>query len=104
MAKTIHVKTTVLSGNRIEISSPDLREGDRIAVFVVLPEAEIPRKGSILEFLDSLPEGPRTFDTWEELEEPGKHLTLCWGECIIRDLHVGSCGNGPFLHREGDAV
>ena len=64
-------ETTVLPGQRIEISSPELPEGTRVQVIIVWPPPSPSRFGSALEFLDSLPPGPRAFPTWEEYE---RHL------------------------------
>ena len=44
-------------------------EGARVEVIVVLPETPQPRRVSMLEFLESLPPGPRAFQTWEEYEQ-----------------------------------
>jgi hypothetical protein len=67
----IRVETTVLPGHRLEISDPELPEGATVEVIVVLPKQPQPRRMSMLEFLETLPPGPRAFPTWEEYE---KHL------------------------------
>ncbi len=71
MQAALRIETTVLPGKRIEISSPELPEGAKVEVIVVLPEKSQPRFRSALEFLESLPPGPRAFKTWEEYE---RHL------------------------------
>lgn len=71
MQTALRTETTVLPGHRLEINSPELPEGARVEVIVVLPETSKPRFGSALEFLESLPSGPRAFPTWEEYE---RHL------------------------------
>jgi hypothetical protein len=65
------METTILAGHRLEIIAPELPEGTRVEVIVVLPEPAKPQFGSALEFLESLPPGPRAFKTWEEYE---RHL------------------------------
>ena len=70
MSTTLHMQTTILPGHRLEISDPVLPEGAKVAVTVVVPE-ELPQFASALEFLESLPAGPRAFKTWEEYE---RHL------------------------------
>jgi hypothetical protein len=67
------METTVLPGHRLEISDPELPEGAKVEVIVVLPETPRPERVSVLEFLESLPPGPspRCFPTWEEYE---RHL------------------------------
>ncbi|HTU16871.1 MAG TPA: hypothetical protein VMG10_02315 [Gemmataceae bacterium] len=71
MQTALRLETTVLPGHRLEISAPELPEGAKVEVIVVLPETPQPRFASALEFLESLPPGPRAFPTWEEYE---KHL------------------------------
>lgn len=67
MQTTLHIETTVLPGNRIEFRAPELPEGAKVKVTVVVPEQ--PRQRiSMLEFIKDLPPGPRAFDTWEEYE------------------------------------
>ncbi len=67
MQSALRMETTVLPGHRLEISAPELPEGARVEVIVVLPEK--PRRMSMLEFVESLPPGPRAFPTWEEYEK-----------------------------------
>ena len=71
MQTALRMETTVLPGHRLEISAPELPEGAKVEVIVVLPENPQPRRVSMLEFIESLPPGPRAFPTWEEYE---KHL------------------------------
>ena len=71
MQPALRLETTVLPGHRLEVSAPELPEGVKVEVIVVLPEQPEPRRVSMLEFLESLPPGPRAFPTWEEYE---KHL------------------------------
>ena len=68
MQKTLRLETTVLSGHRLEISDPKFPEGAKVEVIVVLPDKQKSKFGSALEFLESLPPGPRAFKTWEEYE------------------------------------
>jgi hypothetical protein len=69
MHTTLRLEATILPGHRLEISDPALPEGAKVEVIVVLPEKPQPRYGSALEFLESLPPGPRAFKTWEEYEQ-----------------------------------
>jgi hypothetical protein len=71
MQTAVRVETTVLPGHRVEISSPELPEGARVEVIVALSKKTQSQFGSALEFLESLPPGPRAFKTWEEYE---RHL------------------------------
>jgi hypothetical protein len=69
MQNALRMETTVLPGNRVEVSAPELPEGAKVEVIVVLPERHTPKFRSAYEFIQSLPPGPRAFDTWEEYEE-----------------------------------
>ena len=71
MLTALRTETTILPGHRLEISDPQLPEGATVEVIVVLPEQPKPQFGSALEFLESLPPGPRAFPTWDEYE---RHL------------------------------
>jgi len=71
MQTTLRLETTVLPGHRLEISDPELPDGATVEVIVALPTKVEPPRISMLEFLESLPAGPRAFPTWEEYE---RHL------------------------------
>ena len=66
MQSALRLETTVLPGHRLEASAPELPEGVKVEVIVVLPEKPEPRRISMLECVESLPPGPRAFPTWEE--------------------------------------
>jgi hypothetical protein len=78
MQTALRTETTVLPGHRLEISAPELPEGARVEVIVVLPDKPEPRFGSALEFLESLPPGPRAFKTWEEYEQHLREERNSW--------------------------
>ncbi len=70
MQTALRMETTVLPGNRVEVSAPELPEGAKVEVIVFLPQQAAPwRRMSMLEFVKTLPPGPRAFDTWEEYEQ-----------------------------------
>ena len=71
MKTEFRMETTVLPGHRLEISDPHLPDGAKVDVLVVVREPSQSLFGSAVEFLESLPAGPRAFKTWEEYE---KHL------------------------------
>jgi hypothetical protein len=71
MQPALRMETTILPGHRLEISAPELPEGTKVEVIVILPEKAAPPRRSMLEFLESLPPGPRAFKTWDEYE---RHL------------------------------
>ncbi len=69
MQSALHITTKVLPGNKIEIIAPGLAEGTAVEVFLVLSEPLEHGGRSVLEFLDSLPAGPRSSKTWTEIEQ-----------------------------------
>ena len=71
MQTALRMETTILPGHRLEISAPELPEGAKVEVIVVLPEQSKPATVSMLDLVESLPPGPRAFPTWEEYE---RHL------------------------------
>jgi hypothetical protein len=66
MQTALRLETTILPGHRLEISDPELPEGAKVEVIVVLPEKPAPARRSMLEFLKTLPPGPLLFQTPEE--------------------------------------
>jgi hypothetical protein len=66
MQSALRLEATVLPGHRLEISAPELPEGAKVEVIVVLPAAPAPRRQSMLEFLATLPPGPLLFKTPQE--------------------------------------
>ena len=78
MQTALRLETPVLPGHRLEISVPELPEGAKVEVIVVLPEKPQPRFASALEFLESLPPGPRAFKTWKEYEQHLREERNSW--------------------------
>ena len=74
----LHVTTRVLPGNKIEITAPELVEGQAVEVFLVLPRAAGAPRRSLLEFIESLPPGPRSAPTWEEFERQFQEERDSW--------------------------
>ena len=78
MQTALRLETTVLPGHRLEVSVPELPEGVKVEVIVVLPGKPEPHFASALEFLESLPPGPRAFKTWEEYEQHLREERESW--------------------------
>lgn len=78
MQPALRTQTTVLPGNRIEVTAPQLPEGSRVEVIVVLAEQTKLRRPSMLEFLETMPPGPRAFRTWEEYEQHLREEKDAW--------------------------
>jgi len=74
----LQLTAKVLPGNRIVISSPELREGQDVDVILLLPERQESPRESIVQFLDSLPPGPRSYATWEEFEQAFQEERNSW--------------------------
>ena len=68
MQSTLRITTTVQPGNRIEITSPQLVEGEAIEVILKLPEKSSSESKSALDIISSL-QGHRIFNSPEEVDE-----------------------------------
>jgi hypothetical protein len=71
-------QTTVLPGHRLELYTPELPEGDTVEVIVLLPVKPAPPRRSVLDFLDALPPGPRSYPTWQEVEQHFQEERDAW--------------------------
>jgi hypothetical protein len=71
MQAALRLETTVLPGHRLEVRAPELPDGAKVEVIVVLPAQPSTRRMSMVEFLQTLPSGPspRCFPTWDEYEQ-----------------------------------
>jgi hypothetical protein len=78
MQTTLRMETTILPGHRLEISSPEFPEGATVEVTVVVREEPKPQRISMLEFLESLPPGPRSYPTWDEFEKAFQEERNSW--------------------------
>ncbi|MBM3495953.1 MAG: hypothetical protein FJX72_16760 [Armatimonadetes bacterium] len=85
MVTTLSINTKVLPGHRIEVTNPALPEGRSVTLTVhIAPGAEsgsdakAPRRGVLLEFIESLPPGPRSAATWEEVERAFQEERNAW--------------------------
>ena len=78
MQTALRLETMVLPGHRLEVTAPELPEGARVEVIVVLPGRPEPQFGSALEFLEALPPGPRAFKTWEEYDHHLREERNSW--------------------------
>ena len=64
--------STTITGvvtNGVVVPNSPLPEGAKVQIIVVAAEEPARQFGSALEFLESLPPGPRAFKTWEECEQ-----------------------------------
>ena len=74
----LHIMARVQSGNKIEITAPDLQEGQDVDVFLIPRPVEPPPRRSVIEFLDSLPPGPRSAPTWNDIERQFQEERDAW--------------------------
>jgi hypothetical protein len=68
MQSAVHIKTTVLPGHKIEIAIPELREGDPVEVFLVLPPMPVIAPRPALEIIEAL-EGHRLLETPRQVDQ-----------------------------------
>jgi len=70
MQNTLRVQTTVEKGGKIELSAPQLHEGETVEVIILLPHTAMPveRQYSALDILDNT-SGHRIFQTAEDVEQ-----------------------------------
>ena len=75
MAKTLHIKATVLSGGRVEFTSPELEAGQTVDV-IVTPSSPPPRRSAV----DILAEAPGhlVFKTAEDVAAYMKEEKASW--------------------------
>ena len=78
--QSIRTVTRVQSGHRVELIVPELAEGDLVNVIVEPCNSQPECHESILSFLDSLPEGPRAFATWEQYEQHLRQERDSWDQ------------------------
>ena len=76
MQAAIKLNTRILPGKRIEFTSPDLPENGEVEVIIVLPgkNGRIP----MLDLVASLPVGPRSASSWDELDRSFQEERDAW--------------------------
>jgi hypothetical protein len=63
--------------NGVVVPDAPLPEGAKVEV-TVLPAGPRPRRLSMLEFVETLPPGPRAFRTWDEYEQHLREEKDAW--------------------------
>jgi hypothetical protein len=74
----LHTTARVRSGNKIEITSSELEEGQDVDVFLIPRPSATPPHRSVLEFLDSLRPGPTTAPAWDQFERQFQEERDAW--------------------------
>ncbi len=81
-APTVRVRTLVLKGGRVEVSSPQLKEGEAVEVDIrsASPSQTDLDEGRrrILELIDSLPPDSRTEQEWADYERQFQEQRESW--------------------------
>lgn len=77
MGPALHVSAAVARGNKIEVSSPNLKEGESVDVFVFPAASNPPARRSALEIIESL-QGHRLFQSGEEVDTYLKQQRGAW--------------------------
>ena len=67
MESAMHIKTKVLPGNKIEVTSPNFTEGEQVEVIVVFPSMPHGKRRNVLDLLNAGPP-PHIFTTVEEAD------------------------------------
>jgi len=85
MQSALKVKTRVLPGKRVEVTAPELVEGEDVELIILKPEAvsaaEPPKQfKSVIEFIDSLKPVERTPEEWAEIEREFYEERNSWGD------------------------
>jgi hypothetical protein len=74
----LHTTASVQPGNKIEVTALELAVGQAVDVFLIPRPAESSAGRTILELLDSLPQGPRSAATWDEVERQFQQERDAW--------------------------
>jgi hypothetical protein len=83
MHAALKLRTKVLAGSRIEVTAPELTEGDDVEVIVLAtgPRKAAPdRFASAWEYLQSLPPIHHTAEEWAEIERGIQEEKDAWGD------------------------
>lgn len=82
MQSAMKLTTTVLPGRRIEFSAPELIEGEEVELIVMRSEQEPVSvqefQSSLLDFLHTVPPGPRPYATWDEYDRALQEEKDAW--------------------------
>jgi hypothetical protein len=75
--ESLRIKARVQAGGRIEVVAPGLSEGDAVDV-VVTPESSNGMRQSMLDLIGTLPAGPRSAASWDELDRALREERDAW--------------------------
>jgi hypothetical protein len=78
MTSPLRITTRVLPGHKVVVTAPDLAEGQTVDVILVPQAAEVGPRQSMFDLIQSLPPGPRSAPSWEEIEAQFKRERDAW--------------------------
>jgi len=84
MQAALRMTTRVLPGSRVEVVAPELREGESVEVRLVVNRSSESPSRSMFELTDSLPPGPRSAASWEEIERSFQEERKEWEQWACR--------------------
>lgn len=78
----LRLKTKTLAGKRIEVTVPELNEGEEVELIVLRrePTPQPPAYQNAVEFLDSLPPSTLTAEDWVRIERELQEEKDAWGD------------------------
>jgi hypothetical protein len=77
MESAMHVKTKVLPGKKIEVTSSSLVEGEQVEVFIVFPDAGRGRRRRVLDIIESTAP-PQVFKTADDADRHVEDERSSW--------------------------
>ena len=92
MQTALRVETTILPGHRVEVSSPELPEGTKVEVIIMLPTTTPLPRQSMLDFLATLPPRPLLFMTPEDADRYVQEERDSWS-AETADFRTSLCGH-----------
>lgn len=82
MQAALKLTARVLPGKRIEVTAPELTEGEDVELIVLKPEPALTPEPthyvSALDYLDSLPPSQLTIEDWERIEKEIQEEKNSW--------------------------
>jgi hypothetical protein len=77
----LRLKTRTLAGKRLEVTIPELNEGEEVEIIVLRTQEDslsLSKPNTLSNFLQTIAPGPRPFQTWEEYERALKQEKEEW--------------------------
>ncbi|KJH72190.1 hypothetical protein [Aliterella atlantica] len=78
MQSALHITTKVLPGNKIEIQIPEAAIGDRVDVFVVLPEKPESKRHCVVDLIEEIRSKRLSFRTTEDIDRQVREERESW--------------------------